>query len=449
MSEAFNGLPFRQPPQGQRNGERSGQLDEIVALLQSVDPNDSDNQLKQPKSMLATLNEELLGAYTTQNLDPLTILSPSANSLGYLYFITARCCAATKENAQQLYELLVHFINVFDVQQVLGAPARIEFIAKALDVLADRLSRPLSVIQPLADAICRLNPQLNTLTTLHAHLVKIYGVTIVDFLEYHYDAALIYIGNKQFERALDFLSMASIQAISAPASIPSAIQFEAYKKYCLVSLIQDGKIRTLPKYTATVVDKGFKLQYEHYITIAKAYEQTNISKFDDLVVSFKGTLRQDQNFGLAKQCAAALRLKKIKALTKVYKKVDIQDIAMKLDPRGNITPFQVEQMVVRMINTGQISATILHVVDGTNRKMVSFHDIDSARLPNTTQHLQDQWKRVAAVGEKTAKIDKEKGLDRAFQTKFMVLRTNGWMSSFNQYEEDADPPNKEEKIPVA
>ncbi|KAL0075690.1 hypothetical protein F4703DRAFT_1329016 [Phycomyces blakesleeanus] len=67
----------------------------------------------------------------------------------------------------------------------------------------------------------------------------IYGVTIVDFLEYHYDASLIYIGNKQFERALDFLSI----AISAPANIPSAIQFEAYKKYCLVSLIQDGKLQ--------------------------------------------------------------------------------------------------------------------------------------------------------------------------------------------------------------
>ncbi|KAL0077381.1 hypothetical protein J3Q64DRAFT_1873606 [Phycomyces blakesleeanus] len=392
---------------------------------------------------------------------------------------TARCCAATSENAQQLFELLSHFISVFDVQQVLGAPARIEFIAKALDTLANGLKRPLLPIQPLADAIQRLNPELNTLTTLHAPLVKacliskMYkyplsildsdidhvdptAMTIVDFLEYHYDASLIYIGNKQFERALDFLSIASIItilyhfAISAPANIPSAIQFEAYKKYCLVSLIQDGKIRILPKYTATVVDKGFKLQYEHYITIAKAYEQTNISKFDELILSFKGTLEQDQNFGLAKQCAVALRLKKIKALTKVYKKVDIQDIAVKLDPKGKITPFQVEQMVVRMINTDQISATILHVVtDGTSRKMVSFHDIDNSRLPNTTQHLQAEWKRVAAVSERTAKIDKEKGLDKAFQSKFMVLSVHGGQSTSMQYEEDIDLPlSKEGKLSV-
>jgi hypothetical protein len=74
---------------------------------------------------------------------------------------------------------------------------------------------------------------------------------------------MIYIGNKKYGRALEFLSLVSwmiqacirvlhmrahpidtlIQAISAPSQAVSLIQLESFKKYVLLSLIHYGKVR--------------------------------------------------------------------------------------------------------------------------------------------------------------------------------------------------------------
>ncbi|KAI7864189.1 hypothetical protein BDF14DRAFT_1732666 [Spinellus fusiger] len=320
--------------------------------------------------MLSSLNEEQLQSNTTQNLDPLTILSPSTHSLGYLYFITARCCIATSENAQQLFELLYHFITVFDAAQVLRAPARSKFVFYVMVPMNPTISGPLLVVEPVAKFIQRLTPSLNILTPLHSYFAKAcvinrmykyshciidqaieqinataYHVTILDYLEYHYNASLLYIGSKQYERALELLSL----VISAPATVPSAIQLEAYKKYILLSLIQDGKIRPLPKYTASIIEKTMELQHFHYFSLAKAFENNQLDEFDQLLQWCHLAMKDDQNLGLAKQCTRALQFRKINTFTKVYKRVGIQDMALKLDPKGTTSALEVEHMLVSMV----------------------------------------------------------------------------------------------------
>lgn len=59
------------------------------------------------------------------------------------------------------------------------------------------------------------------------------------FLLYYYYGGMIYTAVKNFERALYFYEI----VITTPAMTVSHIMLEAYKKYILVSLLINGKVR--------------------------------------------------------------------------------------------------------------------------------------------------------------------------------------------------------------
>ncbi len=76
-----------------------------------------------------------------------------------------------------------------------------------------------------------------TIITIHSGLSA--KLTHVDHLCYHLYGAMIYIGLKQWERALEFLSY----VIAAPTvGHISKIQLEAYQKWFLVNLIHRGMV---------------------------------------------------------------------------------------------------------------------------------------------------------------------------------------------------------------
>lgn len=103
-------------------------------------------------------------------------------------------------------------------------------------------------------------------------------MNIQNFLQYYYYGSIAYIGNKNYDRALDFLSI----VISAPTQKKiSAIQVAAYKKFVLVSLIHEGQVRALPKYTAQVVEKVCKTQSQPYLNLLKAFNETDLQLFHD------------------------------------------------------------------------------------------------------------------------------------------------------------------------
>ncbi|KAI9885759.1 MAG: hypothetical protein M1823_002437 [Watsoniomyces obsoletus] len=81
-----------------------------------------------------------------------------------------------------------------------------------------------------------------TVITIHSSLSA--KLTHVDHLCYHLYGAMIYIGLKQWDRALQFLGY----VITAPTMGEiSKIQLEAYHKWFLVNLIHHGMIPELPK----------------------------------------------------------------------------------------------------------------------------------------------------------------------------------------------------------
>ncbi|KAL0145627.1 hypothetical protein V8B55DRAFT_1018076 [Mucor lusitanicus] len=141
-------------------------IDEAIARIVSGQTN-AENV-----ATLDTLTAAQLLSYTSDGLDPLTVLNPVSHSLAYLYFIGARSKDATASNGKHLFEMLSHFIQVFDPEQVQAAPARFTIIGKALLHLAKVLKQPLLPLQSFKTAIERFSSNQPTLTSLHAPFIR-------------------------------------------------------------------------------------------------------------------------------------------------------------------------------------------------------------------------------------------------------------------------------------
>ncbi|KAG2194865.1 hypothetical protein INT47_002659 [Mucor saturninus] len=413
----------------------SQSIDEVIALIISAD---NTSQLKNILVQLNTLTKSNLLSYTTDGLDPLTVLNPSTHSLAYLYFITARCQDANAGNALQLFQILSHFIQVFDIEQVRLSTTQFTLIGKALLHLAKILEKPLLPLTVFSTAIGRFACSTNTLTSLHAPFVQIvisrllnqqqkYDVNIQNFLQYYYYGSIAYIGNKKYDRALDFLSI----VISAPTQKAiSAIQVAAYKKFILVSLIYEGQIRALPKYTAQIVEKVCKTQSQPYLNLLKTFNETDLKLFHDHATASSSTFESDKHMGLVKQCFQSLRRKKIKELTNVYITVGLNEMAAKIDT----SPQELELILIEMINQKQIFASIS--ITDLSVKMVHFIDQrDVAQMS-----LEDRIFQIAAINDRVSNMDKLEGLNKDFQTKYMTLSSNGGQMATTPYDDDFDLP---------
>ncbi|KAI8374995.1 hypothetical protein EDC96DRAFT_437302 [Choanephora cucurbitarum] len=326
--------------------EQPTSIDEAIALVVSG-PSDAH------AGILKTLSAQQLLAYTSDGLDPLTILNPVNHSLAYLYFITARCLEANSTNGMHLFELLNHFIQVFDPVSIQIATARFALVGKALIHLAKVLNKPLLALQSFKVAIERSSTG-SVLTALHPRFLqacisaKAYrfpldllnrDIDAIDttrhelgiqcFLEYYYYGAIVYIANKQYRRALEFLLI----AISAPTvKAVSMIQLLAYRKFILVSFIVEGRIGPLPKYTSAGIEKVASYWSPHHISLVKAFQTTDLDLFQDIASKHSAYFESFQELGLLKQCFQSLRRKKIKEMTKVYITVSLEDMANKMGP---------------------------------------------------------------------------------------------------------------------
>ncbi|KAG0245834.1 hypothetical protein BGX31_005936 [Mortierella sp. GBA43] len=320
-------------------------LDEIIAKIRSC--SDAASVTKTLAPFLNNLNEHFFSASGPAQIDPLDTLSPADHSFAYLYFLVHRCRASHGFHPS-LLEKVWEFVNTCDGEQVRLASDKALSFAEALVKMA-------------------------TESNQHTH------INYKDFLLYHYYGGMIYAYLKKFDRAVEFFGL----AVSAPAEVASAIQIEAYKKYVLTSLLQYGKVPALPKYTAAAVQKCVKLHCGSYTDFATAYEKKTNATIKTELEKVKANFIRDKNFGLAKQCMEALHRRNIQDLTRTYLTLSIADITSLIglgsEPDG---ARRVEGIIVRMIESGDVFATISHEHEGG---MVSF--LDDPNHHNNTETM--------------------------------------------------------------
>eukprot|EP01132_Coremiostelium_polycephalum_P009056 gene9056-11094_t len=375
--------------------------------------NDCLNTSSPARTLNSTLSkyEDLLER-NHQSLDQvLNTLDPRLNSLGYLYVLKAKI-SDTHKNAQTFISQTQNFLMNCSPDQIRPAviiiPIRgVNYLRRAICVIQERasqltpihadflqlciLSKSYSIALPIIEDqnITELNPD-------YTH------INIKDVLCYFYYAGIIFTTLKKYKHALESFKM----VFTAPATAISAIAIEAYKKYLVIHLIQNGQSPNFPRYTPNIIQRNIKVHCKAYTDLSVAFTSNNMTELQTKIAMNSEAFTKDHNLGLVKLSLKAMYRRNIKKLTQTYMTLSIRDIAehVKLSPRD------AELYVLKMIEEGEIFATI-NQKDG----MVSFHENpESYNGTNIMSELENRIDNIVKMESKLKSADDHLALSQSY-----------------------------------
>lgn len=302
--------------------------------------------------------------------DPLEIIDPVQCTVAFLFILSARVHPESPTPIPLHH--ITNFCTNFNPEHARLAPERVTLLAQGIYSLGERNQALQDAIPLLMSLIRRYPPHLGYLTTIHSLLLaacvqtrhfttvvpilgegiteidtQISDVQYTDNLQYHYLGGCVYAALKRFKEAEDFFET----TVTAPATIASAIQVEAYKKLMLIQLILYGEPRNPPRYVSGVVTRAYKAQTS-YLNFAKSY---GVANPNEIPPSDAEIFSKDNNMGLLKQAIARIPFWAVHKLTKVYVSLSLAEIgqAIKIPDVA-----AVQTLIQTMITTGEIRATI-------------------------------------------------------------------------------------------
>ncbi|KAI0633148.1 hypothetical protein C8Q77DRAFT_1058791 [Trametes polyzona] len=345
-------------------------LDDVLQhITTSSNPSTLHHYLKSfaPKDVRDTI----LASTLASGQDPLSVLDPQRNTLGYLYILSARLHSLSAQTPT--LTVIENFCSLFDPVQARLAPERVTLIAKGIVRVSESSNNTKYALAPLYSLVTRYPPHLSYLTTLHAIFVKtcvatgyfttalpVLAVPITsvdtalsdlhynDNLVYHYSGGMALAALKRWREAEEFFEI----CVSAPAQVPAALQLEAYKKLVLVQLIQYGETSATPKYTHPALAR--LLKSSPYGAFIKMYPAQS-SALRGLVTKEQEQFTQDRNLGLINQAIDRAPVWLIKKLTATYLTLGLADIGKEVGIEGEE---DVRSIILSMIDAGEINATI-------------------------------------------------------------------------------------------
>ncbi|KAK9674315.1 hypothetical protein RND81_12G225500 [Saponaria officinalis] len=399
-------------------------VEKVVAQIQGLSGNAGDLHqlhiiLKHSDDSLR-LNSPRLPHFFTQ-------LDPSFHSLGYLFFLDAYLSSRVpRDDASEVTKLVARFINACRPDHIRLAPEKFVSVCKKFKDQVMGLNAAIRGVAPMLTAIQKLRPSSEHLTTLHPDflllciMAKCYksGLSLLkddvfevyhpkDLFLYCYYGGVIYIGLKDFGKALDLL----LNVVTAPMSTLSAIAVEAYKKYILVSLIHNGQLSShFPKYTSSVAQRSLKNFSQVYLELATSYSNGNIAELQAYVEANKQKFEADNNLGLVKQVVSSIYKRNIQRLTQTYLTLSLEDIANSVQLNS---PKEAEMHVLQMIQDGQIYATI-NQKDG----MVQFlEDPEQYKTCEMIEHIDSSIQRIMGLSRKLSAVDEQISCDPMYLAK--------------------------------
>lgn len=399
-------------------------VESVLAQIQGLSDNIQD--VSQLHAFLKH-SDELLHSESTRLLPLLAQLEPSHHSLGYLYLLDASMSAPIPtEQACGLVACVARFITECSIDQIHLAPEKFISVCKRFKEQVLILNTPLQGVGPMLTAIQKLQFSTEQLTALHPEflllclLAKCYqtGFSILeddifevdqptDFFLYCYYGGMLCIGLKKFRKALELFH----NVVTAPMSTLNAIAVEAYKKYILVSLVQNGQFSTnFPKYTSSVAQRNLKNHSQPYLELANSYSLGKISELETCVQTNKDKFENDNNLGLVQQVVASIYKRNIQRLTQTFLTLSLEDIANAAQLRN---PKEAEMHVLQMIEAGEIYATI-NQKDG----MVRFlEDPEQYKTCDMIEHIDSSIQRMMTLSKKLTSMDEQMSCDLSYLAK--------------------------------
>jgi len=199
--------------------------------------------------------------------------------------------------------------------------------------------------------------------------------------------------SKKFKQAQDYF----LSVISFPAFLTSEIMVEAYKKYVLVSLLYEGTVPSVSRFTGNSFTRQIKQRCQVYEDLSNSYDTHSSEDFKKCLHNHSEALYKDNNLGLAKQVLQQLTNDNITKLTKTYLTLSIKNIGDKTRTNEK----SLEQRILGMIRNRQIYAQI-NQKDG----MVSFHENpDQYNTSSTMNYLDNNIHNTISLFKSVRFID--------------------------------------------
>ncbi|TBU54939.1 hypothetical protein BD310DRAFT_826881 [Dichomitus squalens] len=377
------------------------------------------------------VRETILASALGSGQDPLTVLDPHRNTLGYLYILSARLHSISTANPVAnaiLPDAIEAFASKFNPPQARLAADRVTLLGKGIVRFYEAAHNPRGAIAPLSNLVQRYPPNLSYLTTLHPIFLRLcvtqryfaaalpvlsHPITSVDpsLSDLHYNDNLVYhyaggiaLGSlKRWQQAEEFFEI----CVSAPAQVPAAIQLEAFKKLVLVQLIQYGETIAPPKYTLPALQR--QLKNTPYNNFVKAYP-AEVSTLRQIVAKEQEIFNQEKNLGLINQAIDRAPVWLIKKLTATYLTLGLADIGKEV---GINSPEEVREIILSMIDSGEINGSISQ--DGT----VTFAD-------PVPQFSKDQLDKMLVDAQEHSRllneIERHLNASKEYLTKVCLIR---------------------------
>eukprot|EP00891_Asterochloris_glomerata_P000013 jgi/Astpho2/13/e_gw1.00001.28.1_t len=349
-------------------------LDQLVhATRQAKDCGDLLTLLRKHEAVINSSHAGQLRS-ALQNLDP------TANALAFIFMLDAMGNQHGNQQVSSAFlDLFAEVARQGDPGQIRLAPDKFTSMCRKASVHAQALHNPRRAILPLRNAIHRLSGAGEGLITpIHADLAqccllaqcynaivpilaepmfdvnpKKTAMTPKELLLYCYYGGMIHIGRKDYGAALQIF----LHALTVPSHVVNAITLEAYKKWILVSLINSGSQGVLPKFVPSQLPRAGKQEAKEYLEFAKQYTSSSAGELQALADKARDKLQEagDNNWGLIKLCLDAKAKRSIQRLTQTFLTLSLADMAHQAGVAG---PGQAEEVILRMIDAGEIHAQI-------------------------------------------------------------------------------------------
>lgn len=404
-------------------------LQQLVQAIKDISSRSQDlNQLLQQLKV----SEESLIQQRDQLLFVLAELDPARDSLGYLYLLYAAGTQGLPEHGNEAYfHTAANFLVECSNKEINLAPEKFVSLCRQVKEHARAIGNTHWAILPLRHGLQKLAPSPEHLTPIHAEYVlsclqskqynaaipilnqPVYdidpaktGMTTRDLLLYCMYGGMIYTGRRKYPEALQIF----VQGLTVPSYAVNAITIATYKKYALVSLIHNGHVATLPKFTPSAVTRSIKSDAQAYTDLATAYSSKKPQDLPALVEKHQALFSEDGNMGLVNLVLAAKTKRAIQKLTQTFLTLSLADIAQQV---GLESAAEAEGHILRMVDAGEIFAEI-----NASAGMVRFlEDPEQFTSPHAVDRLNDTIQACSALAQKLQAINAQVSLDPAYASK--------------------------------
>ncbi|KAE8348028.1 hypothetical protein BDV28DRAFT_124412 [Aspergillus coremiiformis] len=402
--------------------EYLSQLTSVSPCLHTSTPSDEEDYDKHIRDLITYLQQpnrpsELssVSGYLLDNLDPYL------HSLSYLSVLHFKIQSVQGDNKTRLSKQVcpggelwikaVRLLRGFDPFQIRYAGHEWRQLIELVIQAAQAVSKPLLAVSVVRDAMLRLDPSSEVLTSVHTafmrltliarsyslalpilerhicHFPTLTGqayqkyhqptlcgehessmtfltdgsgfskkLTYRDHLQFFLYGAMIYMALRKWDRALHYLSI----VISCPVTnTVSKIMVEGYKKWVLVSLLGRGMLVSHPHLASSHVIRAYKALAKPYTLLADAFEKCDFQRIEVEVNAARSIWHADNNIGLVQQVMCAFSKRMTLRLGMTFSALTLADVAQQASHRPTSLN-EVESLVASLVMSGALNAVMLH-----------------------------------------------------------------------------------------